>query len=399
MDRFTQQDLQQLTSAETTPCVSLFMPTHRSGREIRGDALRCKNLRKEAEEQLIAMGHRSTAVREMLKSVEDLETDEQFWKHQQDGLAMFVGPGMCKRYRVPIELKPHVVAGDRFHITPLLPMLQGDGRFYLLAASQKQLRLFEGSHFKIEELHPEHLPKNLRDALNIDEYQEALQFHSGGTFAPGSGTVNAPIYHGQGSSDLDVRKQDEIRQYFIRIDAALRDFFQEQRTPLVFAGVEYLFPIFREVSHYRALVGDAVRGNPDNISAEQLHAKAWALVEPLFQKRQADALEKYGQYATNGQASQDVSTLVAAAREGRVDTLFLAKDQAVWGRIHNGTDFEACDPQDDGAEDVTNYIASHTLLCRGQVFTVTADEMPVEQPIAALFRYPAQSAAPSDRHR
>jgi hypothetical protein len=48
-------------------CVSLFMPTHRAGREMEQDPIRFKNLRREAEESLTAKGLRSSEVQELLK--------------------------------------------------------------------------------------------------------------------------------------------------------------------------------------------------------------------------------------------------------------------------------------------------------------------------------------------
>lgn len=34
---------------------------------------------------------------------------------------------------------------DRFHVTPLLPLLAGDGHFFVLALSQNQIGLLEGT--------------------------------------------------------------------------------------------------------------------------------------------------------------------------------------------------------------------------------------------------------------
>jgi hypothetical protein len=42
-----------------------------------------------------------------------------------------------------------VVVSDRFHLKPLLPLLTGDGKFYLLTLSQEdEVKFFEGSRFQ-----------------------------------------------------------------------------------------------------------------------------------------------------------------------------------------------------------------------------------------------------------
>jgi hypothetical protein len=42
-----------------------------------------------------------------------------------------------------------VVVTDRFHIKPLLPLLSGDGRFYVLALSQSEVRLLQGTRYSV----------------------------------------------------------------------------------------------------------------------------------------------------------------------------------------------------------------------------------------------------------
>ena len=44
-------------------CVSIFLPTHRAGPEIRQDPIRLKNLLKQAESRLIALGHKPVKAR------------------------------------------------------------------------------------------------------------------------------------------------------------------------------------------------------------------------------------------------------------------------------------------------------------------------------------------------
>jgi len=46
-----------------------------------------------------------------------------------------------------------VVVSDRFHLKPLLPLLTGDGRFYILALSQNQVRLLQGTRYSVRGLY------------------------------------------------------------------------------------------------------------------------------------------------------------------------------------------------------------------------------------------------------
>ena len=58
-------------------------------------------------------------------------------------------------------------AGDRFHLKPLLPLLTGDGRFYVLAVSQNAVRLLQGTRHSIHEIRPELMPKSFADATHF----------------------------------------------------------------------------------------------------------------------------------------------------------------------------------------------------------------------------------------
>ncbi len=69
------------TQAE--PCVSIFMRTERTGREIQQNPIRLKNLVKEAEDRLHQLGVRSSE--SLLKPVTELIDDGAFWRRQGDG--------------------------------------------------------------------------------------------------------------------------------------------------------------------------------------------------------------------------------------------------------------------------------------------------------------------------
>lgn len=55
-----QCQLRSVLAESRTPAVSIFMPTHRAGQEIRQDPIRLKNLVRRAEQQLIEEGTRPT---------------------------------------------------------------------------------------------------------------------------------------------------------------------------------------------------------------------------------------------------------------------------------------------------------------------------------------------------
>ena len=136
----SRSDLDELVAMDARPAVSIHLPTHVAGREIRQDPIRLKNLLSSAAERLAARWRRPE-IEDFLGPAESLVGDEEFWRHQQQGLAVFLAPGFNHIHKLPIPVPEETLLGDHFHITPLLPLFEDAGSFWLLTISAKHTRL------------------------------------------------------------------------------------------------------------------------------------------------------------------------------------------------------------------------------------------------------------------
>lgn len=386
MTILTRDDLRTLIRKHDGLCVSIYMPTHRVGREVQQDPIRLKNLLGKAEDRMVASGVRAPEARELLKSAGMLLHDGLFWQHQSDGLAIFISPEMFRHYRLPFDFEELVVVTDRFHIKPLLPLLSGDGKFYILALSQNEVRLLQGTGYSVSEVDLEDVPESLAEALRWDDPEQRLQWHTQtGTMTDGK---RAAIFHGHGVASADDPK-DYILRYFHQVDEGLRDLLRDEEAQLVLAGVDYLLPIYKKANTYPHLVDEGIEGNPEELSADELHEQAWAIVHPLFLSAQKEAAQ-YRQLAGVGseQASSDLKEVVPAAYHGRVETLFVAVGLQQWGTFDPDTNavhlHERAEP---GDEDLLDLAAVHTLLNGGTVYALEPEKVPDEAPLAAVLRY------------
>lgn len=380
--KLTRNELQQLVSADRRPSVSLYMPTHRMGSEVRQDPIRLKNLLNEAKEQLNALSLEERQIDELLSFATTLPQSEanEFWKRNSDGLAIFMQEGLACGYRVPVDFDELVVVAERFHIKPLFHYLQGDGHFYVLAVSSNSVRLFEGGKRGLSEVDTQVLPDSLADALNVDEYVSTLQFHS-----TGSPDDNA-MFHGQGAGS-DAYKKEELLKFFRKLDDGVNEFFDDESSPLVFAGVEYLFPIYQQSNNYRHLVETPVTGNQDEASADDLHAAAWKIVEPSFAADRKQLTEKFGTALSQEQATDKIDLAVKYAGEGRVETVLLAEGVREWGSIAGDGSVVHLDENSAESEDLLDAIAVRTLKSGGNVLIFDQKDMPTESAVAAMLRY------------
>jgi hypothetical protein len=383
MDVFSTDHFKALTETQEGNCVSIFMPTHRTAAEIQTDVIRLKNLLRETHETLIHKGVRNADARSFIDPVEQLLADRVFWKHQSDGLALFLSEELFHYYRVPIAFKELLVVADRFHIKPLLPLLAGRIRFYILAISQNQVRFLECDRYRAKELDPGFVPKSLSEALKYDDPEKQLQFHSGTSKAAGK---RPAVFHGHGVGIDD--KKDDILRYFRQINRGLASFLQGKKAPLVLAGVDYLFPIYKEANSYGHLLDDGVAGNPEGMSAEELHREAWPIVQPYFLKAQSDAVDRYNTLRATDRVTTDPKEVVPAAYHGRVELLFVALGVQQWGRFDAEKNLvEMRDKAEPGDIDLLDFAALQTLTNGGTVFPLPQDEVPDGALLAALLRY------------
>jgi hypothetical protein len=384
MNLLSREDLEALVARRQPPCVSAFLPAHRAGAEIQQDRIRLKNLLKEAEERLLARNVRGAEARRVLEPVHKLLPDDLFWRHQLDGLAVFCSPDFFRYYRLPVRLDELVVVADGFHVKPLLPILAGDGRFFVLALSQHDVRLFQASRHDIRDMRVDNIPKSVAAAVSLDLPEKPRQFHA--VAAGQRRGEGAGIGHGRGVLDDDTK--EHIHRFFQQVDRGLTPVFREQRGPVVLAAVDYLMPIYREVNTCADLIEGGIDGNPEDARPEDLHRRAWALVEPRFRQAQQRALERFEGWLGTPRASRQIREVLPAATEGRVEELFVPIGVNIWGAFakDSGTVTVHASPQP-GDEDLLDLAAVETIVRRGAVYAVPSGEMPIGAPVAAVFRY------------
>jgi hypothetical protein len=383
MNLLSKEELKTLIEKPEGWCVSIYMPTHRAFPETKQDPIRFKNLLREAEERLKATGYRSPDVKRLLKPASVLIRDALFWQYQADGLATFISSDLFYHYRLPLKFDELLIVTDRFHIKPLLPLFSNDGRFFVLALSQNDVRLFHCTRYSANEVDLEGVPRSLSEALKYDNPEKQLQFH---TRAPAAGGERAAMFHGQGVGKDDTK--DNILRFFHLLDQGLYALLGKENAPLVLAGVDYLLPIYREANRYPHLMKQGITGNPEGLKAEELREQAWRILELYFLKAQEEAIAKYKEWAGSGRTSNSLIEIVPGAYEGRVDVLFVSIGVQQWGVFDPKTRqvhlHHEAEPEDEDLLDVT---AAHTYLNGGTVYALKPENMPDHTSLAALFRY------------
>ncbi len=382
MDFLNKDSMQRLLKESPKLCVSIYLPTVEKGPETRQNTIRFKNAIRDAETQLKRMVEDDRA-ESILAPAKDLLEDTRFWSQQGPGLAVYLSDDVFEYYRVPFTVRELTTVTHRFHLKPVLPLLHADSRFYVLMLSQNRVELLDCTPYAVDVVDLPSVPSDMADALKYDLSEKQLQFHTG---TGGGRGERVPAFHGHGVGKDD--KKDQILRYCQAIDKGLTEMLNDQNAPLVLACVDYVLPIYREANTYPHLMDEAITGNAEAQSQEELHQKGWEIVKPYFRKSRDDAAQRFLELRHTEKTSADLREILPAAVEGRVQVLFLDQDKTIWGHFDaQRNEVTLRESQETGDEDLLDLAAFQTLARGGDVYALKREDMPEDGPVAAVFRY------------
>jgi hypothetical protein len=390
MDGLSKGELRTLVEPRTGPCVTLYMPTHDAGADIQQDPIRFKNLLREAEERLRAKGMKQPEVDAFLGEARKLlDLDRIFWRSPKASFAMFVAPGFFKYYHLPLKLQEHLHVEGRFHTKPLMRLLSSNGRFFILALSQDQIRLLEATQYTVRQCELKSTPTNITEALQYNELEQAPQFRVANS---GPGDFQAKqegvfFGHGGGIDPSDVKK-DDLREYFRAVDKGLHGILADDNAPIILAGVNYLLPMYREVNTYPHMLTEGIVGSPELLGNEELHAQAWPIAREYLLTGEREAVAKFQNLTGSAKTSIDLKEILSAAHQGRIETIFVANGRETWGRYDVDGDATTIETQQSVENtDLLDLAATQTFSTGGRVYVVDPDAVPGGESVAAVFRF------------
>jgi hypothetical protein len=392
MDDLTREALRSLAKHEAPGSVSIVMPTHTGGPDTREDPIRFRNLLRESEERFAETGGRRPDIRRRLEPLARLVDDAEFWEHQGLGLAVFVDDDEPRTFRLPVGVEAVAVVGPRFYVKPLIPALAEGEQFYVLALSQHGVRLLDATPRHVREVDlPPDTPNSVRDLAQYEAPERSLQFH---TEVPAAhGEERGAMFHGHGGASDEALEKKRAREFCEAVHRGVMRRLNGREAPLILAAADPLIGIYRDINKYPHLADDVIRGNPDRVSAETLRDRAAEALRPRFREsleRDAERYHRAVELAEGDRASGDLETVALAALDARVDTLWVATDEQVWGRLDpEARRIERHDRREADDEELLNAAGVLALRSGATVHAMPRGEMPAAGPVAATFRFPA----------
>lgn len=357
-------DILLLQQVKGYPSLTLTIPTHRTSPDNQQDPIRLKNVIKTATVRLLdEFGKRE--VEPLLTRLEHLVGRINF-RQTLDGLAVFVNRDFARAFHLPFSLKERVIVDETFFTRDLVFAMNRTPRYWVLALSEKPTRLFQATR---------------DDLIEIDEDGFPM-LHEG----PGG---EEPLPGGYGIEKSSYR-DEKHRQFFRKVEAALKPFLADDPLPLVVVGVERFLSFFDEVTAHRRMVLTTVTGSHDKTSPHDLGKLVWPDVKARFAEQRDKVMDELEKAISERKFVSTVGEVWRLAQEGRGRLLLVEEDYHYPARVdETGMHITPADDTTapDVIDDAVDEIIEKVLEKQGQVQFVDNGKLKDHQRIALILRY------------
>jgi hypothetical protein len=380
MDSLNRDFMAGLFDNPEPPCLSIYQPTHRHHPDNQQDSIRFRNLVK-ALEQSIRRGYSARDAGPLLEPFHKLAADSVFWNCTLNGLAVLGGPDFFRTYRLQRPVPDLAIVANSFHLKPLVRILQSADGYQVLGVSRQKISFFEGNRDALDEVELDPaVPRTPSEAPRGETKEFHVSAWTSSAGAPG-------VHYSEGSKSNIV--DNEATRFYRAVDRAiLEQYSRPSRLPLLLAALPENQSFFRALSRNSFLLPDAINYYPDDLSADDLRARAWEVMEPHYLARLSGLIEMFGAAKARELGTDDVPKIAESTVAARVATLLIEANRQIPGRLDPLTgETQLNDLANPQTDDLLDDIGELVLKNGGQVIVVPRERMPTQSGIAAIYRF------------
>jgi hypothetical protein len=183
---------------------------------------------------------------------------------------------------------------------------------------------------------------------------------------------------------------DQQTQRLLRaVDRAVIEHYSKPSAlPLILAALPEYHAPFHSVSHNAQLIASGIEIDPEALSIDELRARAWRVMEPVYLERLAGLIERFGAARARQLGDDRLPQVAEAAAAGRIETLLLEAQRQMPGRLDSNTGSQqAGELAHPDVDDMLDDLAELVLTKGGEVVIAPAARMPSTTGLAAIYRY------------
>ncbi len=293
-------------------CVTIAIPTHRSGPDVAQDRTRFKNLITKAEAILHEQKVGNNVIERITSPLRDTLADANFWRYQSDSLVAYASESDCKFVQLNSKVTEMVFVDQRPFIPPLYvnafaPTLT------LLALSWDHAKLYSANEHAIESLETDLLPADRETIVGERDAEVQLQNRS---FRAVGGSQSMANFHGQGNGETKRDADKEL--YLTRIAHHIADSVLPEH--LVIVATKEVAGHF--ASHSTTEAVEVIQMAPDNVPEKKIHELAIPVCKRLGQQLVEAEEQKLHALMAKERVNFDCESLEEDLNLGRVETLY-----------------------------------------------------------------------------
>ena len=350
--------------------VSIYMETHRSAPDNKGDRLQFKNLMNDVLNQI-----EDKSVKNSIEvKLTALHADEGFWIHNANGLAILVDEKDLSVYRVNRTFSNLTYVGEHFNLKPLLRHFQSDDEYFVIGLSKEEFAVYKGNRYDYKEVKfDENLDMTKDEVLGTEVEGRTLNVVSSG------GLVGN--YHGHNARSEE--EKIDTQRYFQYIDRfILKHLDNPNNRPIALLGLAEQQGEFRKISANPHIIDAGIEVSLESVRNDEkdLVNKIWKVIEPVLLEKTEDLLKRFYVNKEDESASSDVSEIAHALIEGRVDTLVLEDGKSFPNHYRALKDYKE-------GEDVLNIFLELANKTKAKVLVLPKEKMPDNTGSFAIYRY------------
>ncbi len=357
------------------PCISIYLPTHKSASDSAQDRILFKNQLQTIEKSLRETLQKDE-VAALLEPLYTLQQDRPFWDKSSAGLALFRDKNHCLMYRLRSDVEAQTHIDDKFYIKPLIRYFQTPENYHVLLISQSSFAFYTGHRDKAMRVEfPDDVPTTMRDIFGEERFEKHLNHAA-------YGNAGEAMVHGH-HDKKDVFEKD-LERYFNHVDAFVTEQFSKPtRVPLILWALSEHQPFFRKLSKNPFLLEEGVKRSVKGVNADDIAAKAWEIVETNVERNIAQLLDAYHAAKSKNKASSNIHEVAKYVAQNRVATIFIEAKRQVNGRL----DKDSGRIVSTTSHDVLDDLAEAVFDTGGRVIVLPEKSMPATSGVAAIYRY------------
>lgn len=359
------------TLAATTGdcCITVAIPTEQSGDAVQKNPIAFKNRLQDIGRKMEKIGMDEQKAKAALRPFYDLYDDYGFWQHQDKGLVAFAAGDFFECYKLPFAVPKIAIIDKRFYLRDILPEISKARDFAVLLLNE------EGTCIKTGHLGS----KELQVLCPEEKLRSFERFLSDYVFE----TSPQPFPQQTGNAHLqEFLKQVENWVY--------ETFYKMPGTALFYIADEKIDGLYhKQMRGSHPQLYRLSQYNTRSLTDRDIVERVEAHFDNRDTVHETDpaALLSQSRSAGGNTVLYDFAKIVNAAKDKRIDTLFIANDfhKEIWGTVENGG-VQKDRKFDDIGEELVNFAVTNTFLNGGGICPL-ADSGRGDVQIAALCRW------------